>query len=182
MPPIVRTQIMFHHLENYHTDVPIPLYMVFYVLHVSQHSANPFGLAQPVYRLLSEVQGADIIRWGLERKGSLSEASQRITPSQPHAGTDGGHSLSSHTVVSRGSYWGGGHTRPLKMTVWEAMSQSGFITSLVVFVHPQTGDGTTISLWSSKPHEGLTICRFQSKGSTFFSVILRPLSIGPAGV
>lgn len=111
-----------------------------------------------------------------------SEASQRITPSQPHAGTDGGHSLSSHTVVSRGSYWGGGHTRPLKMTVWEAMSQSGFITSLVVFVHPQTGDGTTISLWSSKPHEGLTICRFQSKGSTFFSVILRPLSIGPAGV
>ena len=34
----------------------------------------------------------------------------------------------------------------------------------VVLLCPQIGDETTISMWSSKPREGLTICRCQSKG------------------
>ena len=49
------------------------------------------------------------------------------------------------------------------------------------FFHIPTREETTISTWSSKPREGLTICRCHSKGSTFVLSTFNTLSVGLAG-
>ena len=47
-----------------------------------------------------------------------------------------------------------------------------------VFTSP-TGDRTAISMQSSEPCEGLTICRYQSWGRTFFISYFKTLYVGP---
>ena len=49
-------------------------------------------------------------------------------------------------------------------------------------INPPFGNEITISMWSSRPHEGLTICRSHSNCSTFIPSSLKSLSAGPAGV
>ena len=49
----------------------------------------------------------------------------------------------------------------------------------LVLLRPLIGDGAAISMWSSMPREGLTICRCQSKSSTFSLVKTDPERLVP---
>lgn len=50
------------------------------------------------------------------------------------------------------------------------------------FFNAPIGDANVIATWSPKPLEGLTICRYNSKGSSIVLVDTTTLSIGPHGI